>query len=86
MRDYILHQAHNRDSAFAFPKLRRMLRSWQAKRKLRSLQMLDDYMLTDIGLSRDDLRFGLRLPYDIDPIAELMRLREQRMRRGVKGR
>ena len=86
MRDYILHQAHARDSAFAFPKLRRMLRSWQAKRKLKALQNLDDYLLNDIGLTRDDLRYGLRLPSDIDPIDELLRVREQRMRRGVRGR
>ena len=84
MRDYILHLAHNRDSAFAFPKLRRRWRSWQAKRKLRKFQDLDDYLLNDIGLSRDDLRFGLNLPYDVDPVDELLRVRERRMRRGVR--
>ena len=86
MRDYILHLAHHRDSTFAFPKLRRLLRSWQAKRQLRNLQTLDDYILNDIGLTRDDLRFGLLLPYDVDPIDELLRVREQRSRRGVRGR
>ncbi len=84
MRDYIFHLAHDRDSTFAFPKLRRIWRSWQAKRKLRKMQNLDDYLLNDIGLTRDDLRHGLRLPYDVDPIDELLRAREQRMRRGVR--
>lgn len=80
MRDYILHLAQSRDSAFVFPKLR----SWQAKRKLRRLETLDDYLLNDIGLTRDDLRYGLKLPADVDPIDELQRIREVRMRRGVR--
>jgi uncharacterized protein YjiS (DUF1127 family) len=84
MRDYILHQAEARDSTFAFPKLRRLVRSWLAKRSLRRLDHLDDYMLNDIGLTRDDLRYAMRLPYDLDPIDEMTRIREERMRRGVR--
>ena len=86
MRDYIFHQAQSRDSAVLFPKLRRLVRSWVAKRNLRRLEQLDDYMLNDIGLTRDDLRHAMRLPYDVDPIDEMARVREQRMRRGVRGR
>ena len=84
MRDYIFHQAHSRDRTFAFPKLRRLVRSWLAKKKLRRLEQLDDYMLNDIGMSRGDLRHALRLPYDIDPITEMERLRDQRIRRGIR--
>jgi len=84
MRDYILHQALSRDSTFVFPKLRRLVRSWLAKKNLKRLETLDDYMLNDIGLTRADLRFALRLPYDVDPIDEMARLREQRIRRGVR--
>jgi uncharacterized protein YjiS (DUF1127 family) len=84
MRDYILHQAEARDSTFAFPKLRRLVRSWLAKRSLRRLDHLDDYMLNDIGLTRDDLRFALRLPYDVDPIDEMNSIREKRMRKGIR--
>ena len=51
---------------------------------LKRLEQLDDYLLKDIGLARDDLRHALHLPYDVDPIDEMSRLREQRMRRGVK--
>ena len=84
MRDYIFHQALSRDSTFVFPKLRRLVRSWLAKKNLKRLETLDDYMLNDIGLTRADLRFALRLPYDLDPIDEMARLREQRIRRGVR--
>ncbi len=84
MRDYILHQAEARDSTFAFPKLRRLVRSWLAKRSLRRLDHLDDYMLNDIGLTRDDIRYALRLPYDLDPIDEMNRVRDQRIRKGIR--
>ncbi len=86
MRDYILHQASSRETTFTFPKLRRMVRSWIAKRSLRRLEQLDDYMLNDIGLTRDDLRLAQRLPYDVDPIDEMARLRDQRLRRGTRSR
>jgi uncharacterized protein YjiS (DUF1127 family) len=85
MRDYILHEAKARDSTFVFPKLRRLVRSWLAKRSLRRLDHLDDYMLNDIGLTRDDIHHALKLPYDLDPIDEMSRIREQRMRKGVRG-
>jgi uncharacterized protein YjiS (DUF1127 family) len=84
MRDYIFHQALSRDSTFLVPKLRRLVRSWLAKKNLRRLEQLDDYLLNDIGMSRGDIRHALKLPYDVDPIDEMARLREQRMRRGVR--
>jgi uncharacterized protein YjiS (DUF1127 family) len=82
MRDYIQMQAEMRDRAFAFPKLRRLVRNWLARRQLRGLMALDDYLLNDIGLTRDDLRFGLKLPRDVDPIDELIRVRKVELVRG----
>jgi len=84
MRDYILRQSEFRDRTFAFPRLRRVIRSWLAKRQLRRLEALDDFILNDIGLTRDDLRHGLKLPYDLDPIAEVIAYRERRAVRGVR--
>lgn len=86
MRDYIKMQAEFRDRAFAFPKLRRMVQNWLARRQLRGLMSLDDYLLNDIGLTRDDLRFGLKLPHDVDPIAELVRVRNVDLVRGQRRR
>ena len=85
MRDYMLTQSLSRESTFAFPKLRRMLRSWFMKRDLRRLEGFDDYMLNDIGLTRGDLRHLRRLPLDVDLPHEMDRLRETRARRGVRG-
>jgi len=81
MRDYILNEAAFRDRAFAFPRLQRFVRNWFARRYLRKLEQFDDYMLSDIGLTRADLRHGQSLPHDVDPIAELSRHRAVRGRR-----
>lgn len=83
MRDKALIQNLGHDSGL-WIKLRQVVRSWQAKRKLRRLETLDDYMLGDIGLTRDDLYYGQSLPSQVDPIAELVRVREQRIKRGMK--
>jgi uncharacterized protein YjiS (DUF1127 family) len=86
MRDYILRQAEMRDRTFAFPKLRRLMRNWRARRQLRTLMALDDYLLNDVGLTRGDLRFGLGLPRDVDPIEEIIRTRNLELVRGRRNR
>ncbi len=72
MRDYIFTQARMREQTFAFPKLRRLLHNWQARRQIRRLTELDDHVLRDIGFSRDELRQVLRLPHDMDPLLTLL--------------
>lgn len=84
MRDYVLFQARFQDSAYAFPALRRLLRNWLARRQLGRLRALDEYLLNDIGLTRDDIRWGLNLPRHVDAVAALDGIREQRMARGVR--
>ena len=84
MREYILSEAAFHDQAFAFPRLRRVIRNWFSRRYLRKLEQFDDYILSDIGLTRADLRYGQSLPYDVDPIAELSQHR--RSPRGVRHR
>ena len=87
MRDYMLNEANFRDRTFSFPRLRRALRNWLSRRYLRKLEQFDDYLLSDIGLTRDDLRHGQSLPHDMDPFAEIMRVREARKpARGVRHR
>ena len=84
MRDFIRHEAEFRDRTHAFPKLRRILQNWFARRQLRSLAELDDYLLNDIGLTRDDLRYGMSVAHDVDPIAEVMAARDHRLSRGAR--
>jgi uncharacterized protein YjiS (DUF1127 family) len=82
MRDYMLYQAETRDRSYTFPGLRRFVRNWLARRQLRQLSSLPDYLLHDIGLTRDDVRFALSLPYDVDPIEEIIRTRNSQLVRG----
>lgn len=85
MRDYILTQSMSRDSTFAFPKLRRIVRSWVLKRNLKALEALDAHLLDDIGLACEDLRYLHALPLDVDLAEEFTRLRDARARRGTGG-
>lgn len=79
MRDYILTQSIARDSTYAFPKLRRMIRSWFLKRSLKALDQLEDHVLFDIGLARSELRHLCAMPLDVDLPAEMVRLRSARL-------
>jgi uncharacterized protein YjiS (DUF1127 family) len=78
MRDYIRSEAAFRDRTFSFPALRRWIRNWKSRRYLRHLERFDDYLLADIGLTRDDLRYGQSLPWDVDPVSELTRIRRHK--------
>lgn len=73
MRDYALERALNRDAAHVFPTLRRLFANWFSRRRLRRVDELDDHILQDIGVSRDDLRVALNLPLAVDPVEELRR-------------
>ncbi|CAN5218226.1 hypothetical protein BH10PSE7_BH10PSE7_04590 [soil metagenome] len=83
MRDYILEQANSRNKTEAFPALRRIVRNWWKRRGLRRLESLDDHMLMDMGLTREELVHAQYLPLDIDPVHELMR--KDRARHSKRG-
>ena len=78
MRDYILTQAESREKTFAFPVLHRIVGNWLKRRQLRRLEQLDDHVLMDIGLTRNELIRAQHIPLDIDPLAELLRVRPER--------
>ncbi|MGQ7794038.1 DUF1127 domain-containing protein [Faunimonas sp. B44] len=60
------------------------LRWWQRRRRLATLDTLDEHVLNDIGLSREDVRWALGQPLAIDAAAELVRRRSER--RGLRRR
>ena len=84
MREHMFTQAPGRELAHAFPALPRLVKNWWKRRSLRKLEDLDDYMLSDIGLTRADLIFAQKLPLDIDPVAEVVR--ERRLQPRSRGR
>jgi uncharacterized protein YjiS (DUF1127 family) len=75
MRDYILNQAETADKTFTFPSLNRIVANWRKRRQLRQLEDLDDHVLMDIGLTRDELIRVQRVPLAVDPVTELLNFR-----------
>lgn len=75
MRDYILNQAETADRTFTFPALNRIVANWRKRRQLRQLEQLDDHVLMDIGLTRDELARVQRVPLALDPVSELLRVK-----------
>lgn len=84
MRKTALSSGLQQEFGFGLSVIRRVIRNWQAKRKLRGLQAFDDYMLADIGLTRDDLRYGLGLSPGADVVGEMTRVRDQRIGSAVR--
>jgi uncharacterized protein YjiS (DUF1127 family) len=73
MREYMMHQAESLAGTFAFATLRRIVLNWWKRRTLRKLRDLDDYLLADIGITRDELEEVLRMPLTLDPTWEFLR-------------
>ena len=82
MRDYILNQAESVDKTFTFPALNRIVANWRKRRQLRQLEQLDDHVLMDIGLTRDELIRVQRSPLGVDPVLELLKVKP--MIRGLR--
>lgn len=75
MREYILEQAQSRQPHGGLTMLVRMVKNWRARRQLRQLASLDDHLLRDVGLSREELRALARQPLTLDTQWEADRLR-----------
>ncbi|MGI9387031.1 MAG: DUF1127 domain-containing protein [Methyloligellaceae bacterium] len=52
----------------------------EERRQVRAMLDLDDHLLRDIGLERDDIREALSGPLSASPGAHLQRVKEQRNR------
>lgn len=50
-----------------------LVRALLNRREAGKLDQLSDHELSDIGLTRDDLRFGKSVPFNADPTTELAR-------------
>jgi len=73
MRDYVLNQAEGQFYGSLFSNLRRYIHNWTRRRMLKSVEELDDYLLRDIGLTRESVESVLDLPLVYDPVIELHR-------------
>jgi uncharacterized protein YjiS (DUF1127 family) len=56
MREYTLHDARSRQAYGRLTGLVRLLKNWKTRNDLKRLLAMDDFMLRDIGLTRDELQ------------------------------
>ena len=83
MRDYVLNQAISQGEFGLVSFLRRVTRNWKARRKIQALGSFDDYMLKDIGVTRDELHWAAGLPLTVNAAVALEERAFRRRHRGV---
>ena len=71
MRDYVLNQAMSQGEYRIVSFLRRVTRNWKAKRRIAALADFDDYMLRDIGITRDEVQWAAGLPLTVNAAVAL---------------
>jgi uncharacterized protein YjiS (DUF1127 family) len=86
MTDHSLPRATGLGVTEVFSGLREFVSHWLKRQRLYRLQELDDRMLDDIGLVREEIEASLNLPLAIDPIWDLNRRAQQRRVRGTRFR
>ncbi len=81
------YQKTNRISLFdtIWQAISRRLEIRKARANIYQMQQLDDRMLADIGISRDDLTWAEYLPAAKNPTQELAQCRRNRLGRQTKG-
>jgi uncharacterized protein YjiS (DUF1127 family) len=78
MRNYVLWEAQSREAYGRFTMLVRLVRNWRQRKDLKKLWAMDDHMLRDIGVTRDEIARLARLPLTAD--VEWERQRMERLR------
>ena len=81
MRDYVLNRAISLEEGNGFSLVRRVWRNWQTRRRVTDLSTYDDYMLNDIGVTRDEIQWAAGLPLTVNA-ALALEDRAMRRRRG----
>ena len=84
MRDYALSHANSFEAAGAASLLSRIFRNWRARRAVVRLDTYDDFMLRDIGVSRDDINWAAGLPLTVNAALALEERSRQRRHRKLE--
>ena len=66
MREYALNRALSQGEFGIVSFARRVVRNWKAKRRIAALGSFDDYMLKDIGITRDEVQWAAGLPLTVN--------------------
>jgi uncharacterized protein YjiS (DUF1127 family) len=78
MRNYVLSEAQSREAYGRFTVVARVLRNWRHRKDLKKLRAMDDHMLSDLGITRDEIARLSRLPLTADVQWEKDRLERLR--------
>lgn len=78
MRNYVLWEAQSREAHGRLTAVVRAIRNWRQRKDLKKLRAMDDHMLRDIGITRDEISRLTRLPLTAD--VEWERDRLERLR------
>jgi len=71
MRDYALNRAIFEDRIGNRSLFSRLFHNWKARKEVTQLTEFDDFLLADIGVTRDDLEWAAKLPITTDPTRAL---------------
>jgi uncharacterized protein YjiS (DUF1127 family) len=78
MTDHTVSRAESLGVANYVSGARQLASHWLKRRRLYRLQQLDDRMLNDIGLLREEVNASLEQPLTVDPVSDLHRRARQR--------
>lgn len=81
MRDYALNRAQSAEATGAFSLFGRLLSNWRARRALSRLDTLDDFLLRDIGVTREEVLWAEGLPLTVNSALALEERAARRQRR-----
>lgn len=85
MRQYALHQAMALEQAQGQSIFAKAFRNWKARRQVTRLQDLDDHILYDIGVTREDIAWAAGLPL-ADNAAQFLERRATQRRNASRQR
>jgi uncharacterized protein YjiS (DUF1127 family) len=71
MTDITLIRSHQQETQSWVQRLADRYRNWRARRSVRNMLELDDRMLADIGVRRDEVAWASQLPLAVNAALEL---------------
>jgi uncharacterized protein YjiS (DUF1127 family) len=73
MHGYVCNVANQKYYGGWLGNLRRYTQNWLKRQMLKQVHELDDYLIKDLGMNRQEIADVLQLPLIFDPILELHR-------------
>ena len=81
MHEYVRNEADQKFYGGWLGNLRRYIQNWLKRQMLKQVHELDDYLIKDLGMNRQEIADVLQLPLIFDPILELHRRSRAKVKR-----